>query len=221
MIGLRDLRGTYHLDPAHCSIGWAARHAGIAKVRGTFEEFHGWANIDEPGNSGMLVTIAANSIYSRDENRDKHLCASDFLDVERFPDITFVGREFHIHDGDTGVDVTGDLTLRDVTRSITVPFQFDGASVDPFGNERVGFTGKVPVLRSEFGLTWNPALETGGFLVGDKVLLEFEVSAVKAAMDIDADGQPLNPEQEKPKRNADVSVFGEPPAAPRRANIDS
>ncbi len=222
MIGIRDLQGTYHLDPAHCSVGWVARHAGIAKVRGTFQEFHGWANInrDEPAKSEMLVTIAANSIYSRDNNRDQHLMAEDFLDVERFPNITFVGRDFTIQ-GDDRVDVTGDLTIRDVTRSITIPFEFDGASLDPFGNERVGFTGAVPVQRSDFGLTWGPTLETGGLLVGDKVQLEFEVSAVKAAMDIDAEGKPLNSEQDQPKRNAHISVFGEPPAAPRRASMDS
>ena len=105
--------------------------------------------------------------------------SGDFFDTETYPEITFRGTDFVIK-GDV-VDVTGDLTIKGTTKSITIPFEFQGAAKDPFGNERIGFEGSTVVSREEFGLTWNAALETGGFLVSDKVTLEFEVSAIKQA----------------------------------------
>ena len=182
MLPLRDLSGMYHLDPAHSSIAFVARHAGIAKVRGTFGSFHGWAMIDgaNPAYSALLVSVKVSSINSRDANRDGHLRSPDFFDVARYPAVTFVGTDFRIVD-DTHVEVDGDLTIRDVTRPVRVAFEYEGGAKDPFGNERIGFTGSTTVSRADFGLTWNAVLETGGVLVGDAVKLEFEVSAIKQA----------------------------------------
>lgn len=176
-----DLNGTYVLDPSHTEIGFVTRHAMVTKVRGSFDDYTGKATIDgaHPENSSLNVVIQATSVNTRSDDRDAHLRGADFFDVETYPTITFTGTGFAIT-GDTA-EVTGDLTLKDVTRSITIPFEFQGAATDPFGNERVGFEGSVVVSRADFGLTWNAALETGGFLVADKVTLQFEVSAIKQA----------------------------------------
>ena len=182
MTKLNELSGTYQLDASHSRVGFIARHAMIAKVRGSFDQVDGKATIDgaNPANSTLEVTIQAASIDTRDANRDGHLRSGDFFDVENYPTITFKGTEFNIVDDET-VEVTGDLTIKDVTKSVTVPFEFGGAAVDPFGNSRIGFEGQVTVNRKEWGLTWNAALETGGVLVSEKVVLDLEVSAVKAA----------------------------------------
>ncbi len=178
---IRDLSGTYTLDPAHSRIGFVARHAMIAKVRGAFNEVSGSATIDgaNPSASSLEVTIQAASVDTRDANRDGHLRSGDFFDAETYPTITFKATGFAITDDET-VEVTGDLTIKGVTRPVTVPFTFGGAAVDPFGNSRIGFEGDVVVNRKDWDLTWNAALETGGVLVSDKVTLEFEVSAIKA-----------------------------------------
>ncbi len=179
---LTALSGTYALDPSHSRVGFVTRHAMIAKVRGAFNEVTGTATIDgaNPSASALEVTIDAASIDTRDANRDGHLRSADFFDVETYPAISFKATGFEIVDGET-VEVTGDLTIKDVTRPVTVPFEFGGAAVDPFGNERIGFEGSVVVNRKDWGLTWNAALETGGVLVSDKVTLELEVSAIKSA----------------------------------------
>ncbi|WP_300081551.1 YceI family protein [Propioniciclava sp.] len=181
MTQITDLKGTYTLDPSHSEVGFTTRHAMVTKVRGAFSDYSGTATIDgaNPSASSLEVTVQAASIDTRSADRDAHVRSADFFDVEQYPTITFRSTDFAVH-GDT-VDVTGDLTIKDVTRSVTIPFEFNGAATDPFGHERIGFEGKVDVSRADFGLTWNAALETGGFLVSDKVTLEFEVSAVKQA----------------------------------------
>ena len=178
---LKDLKGTFVLDPAHTEIGFVTRHAMVTKVRGSFEKFEGQAVVDgaNPANSTLDVTIDAGSVNTRNADRDAHVRSGDFLDVETYPEITFRGTDFAVK-GDV-VDVTGDLTIRGTTKSVTIPFEFQGAAKDPFGNERIGFEGSADISRADFGLTWNAALETGGFLVADKVTLEFEVSAIKQA----------------------------------------
>lgn len=180
MLALTELDGMYHLDPAHSSISFVARHAGIAKIRGTFESFHGWALVNgaNPEHSALLVSIKVSSIQSRDANRDAHLLGPDFFDAGRFPAITFIGTGFRVSDA-AHVEVDGDLTVRDVTRPVQVQFEYEGGAKDPFGNERIGFTGATTVSRADFGLVWNALLETGGVLVGDAIALEFEVSAIK------------------------------------------
>jgi len=177
-----DLTGTYTLDPTHTRIGFVARHAMVTKVRGSFNEFEGTAVIDgaDPANSSVRVTIDAASIDTRNAQRDEHLRTNDFLALEQYPRITFVSTEIRQVD-ETTFEVSGDLTIKDVTNRITVPFEFGGASQDPFGNQRIGFDGSVTISRKDYGITWNAALETGGVLVSDKITLEFEVSAIKTA----------------------------------------
>jgi polyisoprenoid-binding protein YceI len=179
---LTDLTGAYTLDPTHTRIGFVARHAMVTKVRGSFNEFEGTAAVDaaNPANSSVRVTIDAASIDTRNAQRDEHLRTNDFLALEQYPQITFVSTDVRQVD-DTTFEVSGDLTIKDVTNRITVPFEFEGASQDPYGNQRIGFDGSVTISRKDYGITWNAALETGGVLVSDKVVLEFEVSAIKNA----------------------------------------
>ena len=179
---LTELTGTYTLDPAHTRIGFVARHAMVTKVRGAFNEFEGTATLDgaNPANSSVQVTINADSIDTRNAQRDGHLRSNDFLSMEEYPHITFSSTGVRQVDEST-FEVTGDLTIKGVTNSITVPFSFEGAAKDPFGNERVGFEGSVTINRKDYGITWNATLETGGVLVSDKETLEFEISAIKNA----------------------------------------
>jgi polyisoprenoid-binding protein YceI len=177
-----ELSGTYTLDPAHTRIGFVARHAMVTKVRGAFNEFEGTAVIDgaNPANSHVEVTINAASIDTRNDQRDEHLRSNDFLAMQEYPHITFSSTGVRQVD-DATFEVTGDLTIKGVTNAITIPFSFEGAARDPFGNQRVGFEGAVTINRKDYGIIWNAALETGGVLVSEKVTLEFEISAVKNA----------------------------------------
>jgi polyisoprenoid-binding protein YceI len=179
---LTDLTGTYTLDPAHTRIGFVARHAMVTKVRGAFNEFEGTGTLDgtNPANSRVQVTIDTASIDTRNAQRDEHLRGNDFLAMKEYPRITFSSTGVRQLD-DTTFEVTGDLTIKGVTNSITVPFTFEGAAKDPFGNLRIGLEGSVTINRKDYGITWNAALETGGVLVSDKVTLEFEISAIKNA----------------------------------------
>jgi polyisoprenoid-binding protein YceI len=176
-----QLTGDYTLDPAHTQIGFVARHAMVTKIRGAFNEFTGTAHLDEdnPSNSSVQVTIRAASIDTRNADRDAHLRGNDFLQMAEHPDITFRSTEVTRTEGTFAV--TGDLTIKGVTRSVTIPLSYQGSATDPFGNTRIGFEGSTTINRKDFGITWNAALETGGVLVGDKVVLEFDVSAIKQA----------------------------------------
>ncbi|AIJ21839.1 YceI family protein [Amycolatopsis methanolica] len=180
--GYANLTGEYTLDPTHTRIGFVARHAMVTKVRGAFNEFTGTAHIDgdDPAKSSVTVAIKANSIDTRNADRDAHLRSNDFLSMDEHPEITFVSTSIR-QTGDASFDVTGDLTIKGITKSVTVPFEFEGTAQDPFGNTRIGFEGSTTINRKDFGVTWNAALETGGVLVSDKVTLEFEVSAIKTA----------------------------------------
>ena len=180
-MSLADLKGTLVLDPTHTTLSFVTRHAMVTKVRGSFEKFEGSAVVDaaNPAASSLDVKIETASVDTRNADRDAHLRSGDFFDAEQFPYITFKGTDFAVK-GDV-VEVTGDMTIKDVTRSVTFPLEYQGEAKDPFGNTRVGFEGSVQVLRSDFGLTWNAALETGGFLVSDKVTLELEISAIQTA----------------------------------------
>ncbi|MEO9221894.1 MAG: YceI family protein [Mycobacteriaceae bacterium] len=179
---LTELTGTYTLDPAHSRIGFVARHAMVTKVRGAFNEFEGTATIvgEDFSRSSVEVTIKAASIDTRNAQRDEHLRSNDFLAMEEYPEITFVSTGVR-KTGATDLELDGNLTIKGVTNPVTVPFEFEGAATDPFGNLRVGFEGSVSINRKDYGITWNAALETGGVLVSDKITLEFEVSAIKNA----------------------------------------
>ena len=179
---LAALTGTWTIDASHSRIGFVARHAMVTKVRGAFNEFEGSGVVDgtDLAASQVTLTIQATSIDTRNEQRDAHLRSNDFLAMDEFPQITFVSTGFR-QTGPTSLDLIGDLTVKGVTNSVTVPFEFEGAATDPFGNLRVGFEGAVTINRKDYGITWNAALETGGVLVSDKIVLEFEVSALKDA----------------------------------------
>jgi polyisoprenoid-binding protein YceI len=177
---LTQLTGTYKLDAAHTRIGFVARHAMVTKVRGAFNEFEGTAVLDgaEPSKSSATVTIKAASIDTRNADRDAHLRSNDFFSMDEFPEITFVSTGVEQVDP-SNYNVTGDLTIKGVTKPVTIPFEFTGAVIDPWGNQRVGFEGSATVNRKDWGVNFNAALEAGGVLVSEKITLEFDISAVK------------------------------------------
>lgn len=177
---LSDLAGTWTVDPSHTRIGFVARHAMVTKVRGAFNDFEGSVVVDADdfAKSAATVSIKAASIDTRNDQRDGHLRSNDFLAMDEHPDITFASTGV-TQTGPTGLELTGDLTIRGVSRPLTVPFEFEGLATDPFGNLRAGFEGAVTINRKDYGVTWNAALETGGVLVSDKIVLEFEVSMIK------------------------------------------
>jgi polyisoprenoid-binding protein YceI len=171
--------GTYTLDPSHSRVGFVARHAMVTKVRGAFNDVagSGFLDAEDPTRSHLHVVIQAASIDTRNADRDGHLRGNDFFDMATYPEITFTSTSVS-RTGATEYAVTGDLTMKGVTKSITVPFELSGPAVDPFGATRIGLEGSVVVNRKDWGVNWNAPLETGGVLVSEKVTLEFEVSAV-------------------------------------------
>ena len=177
-----DLTGDYTLDASHSRVGFVARHAMVTKVRGAFNDVSGTGHFDasDPSNSSLSVTIQAKSIDTRNEDRDNHLRSNDFFDMDTYPEITYTSTSVEAVDATT-YRVTGDLTIKGVTKPVTVDFEFTGAAVDPFGNHRIGLEGTVVVNRKDWGVNWNAALEAGGVLVSENVTLEFEVSAIKNA----------------------------------------
>lgn len=179
---LTELTGEYTIDPTHSRMGFVARHALVTKVRGLFNQFEGKIQIDgaEPTNSKAEVTIDVASIDTGQDDRDNHLRTNDFFAMEEYPEITFVTTAIQ-QTGDTEFEVTGDLTMRGVSKPITLDVEFLGVGTDPYGNTRLGFEGKVTVNRKDWGINWNAPLETGGVLVSEKVTLEFEVAAVKVS----------------------------------------
>jgi polyisoprenoid-binding protein YceI len=178
---LQDIAGDYTIDPAHTRLGFSARHAMVATVRGQFTDFTGTAHVDtaNPAGSKVELTIVADSINTGQQQRDDHLRSGDFFESVEFPNITFTSTDV-TRDGDDWT-ITGDLTIKGVTHSIAVPFEFTGSAQDPFGNTRIGFEGAATLNRKDWGLSWNAALETGGVLVSDKIKLQFDVSAIKNA----------------------------------------
>jgi polyisoprenoid-binding protein YceI len=175
-----SLTGDYTLDPAHTTIGFVARHAMVTKVRGGFNEFTGTIHLDgaDPSKSSAEVTVQIASVDTRNEQRNGHLLSGDFFEQEKFPEMTFRSTAIAAK-GDDEFVLTGDLTIKGVTRSVEFEVEFTGAAVDPYGNNRVGFEAKSQVNRKDFGLNFNATLETGGVLVSDKIQLEIEVSAIK------------------------------------------
>jgi polyisoprenoid-binding protein YceI len=175
------LTGTYTIDPTHSRIGFVARHAMVTKVRGSFNEFDGsgFFDAEQPAQSRLALTIQAASIDTRNADRDAHLKSNDFFDMEHYPQITFASTAVEQVDSEN-YRVTGDLTIKGVTKPVTVDFEYTGTAVDPYGNTRIGLEGKTVVNRKDWGVNWNAALEAGGVLVSEKVTLEFEVSAIRS-----------------------------------------
>ena len=176
------LTGSYTIDPAHSRIGFVARHAMVTKVRGSFDEFDGSGYFDaaNPASSKLELTIKATSIDTRNADRDAHLRSNDFFDMDTYPQITFSSTSVEQTD-DVHFRVTGDLTIKGVTRPVAVDFEYTGSAVDPYGNQRIGFEGTTTVNRKDWGVNWNAALEAGGVLVSENVTLELEVSAIRSA----------------------------------------
>ena len=172
---------TWKLDPSHTLVEFSAKHLMITTVKGRITDVEGTIVMDEkdPRNSSVEATLKAVSIDTRTEQRDQHLRSADFLNAELFPEIKF--RSTRIEGDKDSFKLTGDLTIRDVTRPITLDIRFEGQQTDPWGGERIGFSGSGKIDRRDFGLTWNQALETGGVVVGNDVKINLEVEAVKAA----------------------------------------
>lgn len=175
----------WKIDPAHTSLELSVKHMMFTTVRGRFNRLEGTIEVDEedPDRSRVEVEIDASSLDTGVVERDRHLRSPDFLDVERFPKITFRSRRVqgaHLKPGDH-FKVVGDLTIRDQTHEIELDATFNGVGPDPWGAERAGFHAETEFDRRTWGLTWNQALETGGILVGNTVHVDAEVEAVKQA----------------------------------------
>jgi len=178
---VEDISGAYTLDATHTRLGFSARHAMVTTVRGAFTSFEGTATVDtaNPANSKVEIAIDVPSIETGVADRDGHLKSADFFDAENHPRISFSSTDVE-RDGDEWA-ITGDLTIKDVTKPVTIVFEETGSAQDPFGNLRVGFEGSATINRKDWGLTWNAALETGGVLVSEKVKLDFDISAIRTA----------------------------------------
>lgn len=170
----------YQIDETHSSIHFSIRHLVIAKVRGRFTKFSGAIELDESDVTRSTVTadIEAASIHTNEDKRDAHLRSADFLDVASSPIIRFASQAIEHHGN--RLRLTGALTIRDVTREVILDVEELGAAKDSWGNERIAFAATARIDRTEFGLQWNQVLETGGFLVGDKIDVDFDIQAVKA-----------------------------------------
>ena len=175
------LTGDYTIDPSHSRLGFSARHAMVTTVRGQFSDFEGIAHVDaeNPAASTVSLTIRPASISTGTADRDGHLVSADFFDVENHPAITFTSTKVEREGAEW--TITGDLTIKGVTKPVTIPFEETGTAIDPFGNTRVGFEGATTINRKDWDLSWNAALETGGVLVSEKIKLELDISAIKNA----------------------------------------
>lgn len=170
--------GRFELDPSHTHVGFAVRHM-MGKVRGRFASFSGAVTVAENAtDSSVDVSIDVGSIDTRDEQRDGHLRSPDFFDAEGHPKMSYRSTGL-TSKGEGRYVVDGELTIKDVTRPVPLDLTFEGVGIDPWGNQRLGFTATAEIDREQFGLTWNQALETGGLLVGKKVTIEVEAQAVR------------------------------------------
>ena len=169
---------TYAIDKSHSEATFQVRHL-VTRVRGRFTELEGVVEFDEqnPEQSKVDVTVNAASIDTGDATRDKHLRSADFFEVEKYPTLTFRSTEVK-KTGAESFGVAGDLAIHGVTKRVTLPITFLGKAKDPWGNERLGFEGELTINRKDYGLMWNAALETGGFLVGDEVKIALQIQAV-------------------------------------------
>jgi polyisoprenoid-binding protein YceI len=173
--------GTWNIDPAHSSVEFQVKHLGIATVKGHFNEFEGALEI---GENGLPVkaygSVTVESVDTREEQRDAHLRSADFFDAENHPKLTFSATAIEPVDEDT-FKVTGELTIHGVTRTVTFDAEVQGVEQDPWGNERFAVEVTGQIKRSDFGMTFNQALGSGNMLVSDKVKINLDISAVKAA----------------------------------------
>src|SRR6266542_43385 len=180
--GRTNMTNRWDIDTSHSAIHFWVRHMVISKVHGRFAKWSGAIELDEqdPSRSSVEVRIDAASIDTQVADRDAHLRSADFLDVARYPHLSF--RSTRIEKIGQGYRVTGELELHGIAREVTLDAEFAGTGKDPWGNERAGFSAKAALDRREFGLVWNAALEAGGVLVGEKVEIAIELEAVKKAV---------------------------------------
>ena len=170
--------GTWALDPTHTTIEFEARHLMIAKVKGRFAEFEGSFTLaDDPTQSAVDVTIKAASLDTRTAQRDDHLRSPDFLEVDKYPELTFASTSVE-HDGGDDWLIHGDLTIHGVTRPVTLKTEYNGQTGDPWGGQRCFFSAETRIDREDWGLTWNQALEAGGVVVSKEIKISIEVEAV-------------------------------------------
>lgn len=171
--------GTFALDPVHSQVGFVSRHMMVSKVRGRFADFDGAIVIaDDPLESSVDVHIDVSSVDTGNEQRDEHLRSSDFFELDKNPKIEFKSSGLR-HVGGEDFVLSGELIVRGVSRPVELTFEYAGVANDPWGNQRIGFSARTEVDREDFGLTWNQALETGGFLVGKAATIEIEGEAVR------------------------------------------
>ncbi len=180
--GLAHLTGDWTIDTTHSQVGFAVRHAMVTNVRGSFAEYDGKLHLDgtDPGRSSAELVIKVASIDTNQAQRDEHLRTSDFFAAETYPEITFRSTSAERLRGDS-YRLTGDLTIKDTTRPVVLDLDYTGSATDAYGADRVGFEGAATIDRTDWGLSYNAALETGGVLIGEKIKLSFDISAVKAA----------------------------------------
>jgi polyisoprenoid-binding protein YceI len=172
----------WQIDAAHSQIGFSVRHMMISNVRGRFEQFTGTVDADEenPFKSSVVVQIDAASINTRDEKRDGHLKSPDFFDAEKYPTVQFRSTKLEQVDAQHG-RMTGDLTIRDVTREVVLDVEYSGQAKSPWGTTSAGFSAATKINRKDWGLNWNAAIETGGVLVGEEIKVDIELELVKQA----------------------------------------
>ncbi len=181
-----DLNGDWDFDPSHTRIGFSARHAMVTTVRGSFNDVEGHfhADLDDMTKSTAFVRLKTASVDTRNDQRDAHLRSGDFFDAERWPDIIFESTSIEEIE-ERAYAVSGNLTIRDITKTIVIPLELMGVQTDAQGSIRAGFEGSRRVNRRDYGLEWNVALDSGGVLVSEKISLEFEISAVKRQVEGD------------------------------------
>jgi polyisoprenoid-binding protein YceI len=165
-----------NIDASHSEVGFKVKHLMISTVRGSFGTVMGSAE-GELDNMNISVTIDASTINTNDEERDEHLKSSEFFQVRNFPSIDFVATGVNVHNG----VITGELTIKGVTKEVTLALDYNGKGVDPWGNVKHGFEISGKINRNDFGLTWNAALEAGGVLVSEEVALTINIQAVEVA----------------------------------------
>ncbi len=168
----------YNIDTSHSEVGFSVSHLVLSKTRGNFNKFSGVIMYDETdiANSSVDVSIETVSVDTDDEDRDSHLREKDFFDVEKFPAITFKSKE--VVEKKNDLIMIGDLTIRDITREIEIPFTFNGKIVDPWGHTRIGAEAQLVINRQDFGITWSKTMDSGGLVVGNDIKIELQIEAV-------------------------------------------
>jgi polyisoprenoid-binding protein YceI len=166
------------VDASHTSVGFSVKHMMVSKVRGRFTGVEGTieGNPEDLTGANINFTIDASTIHTNSDDRDNHLRSADFFDTETFPKITFISTDI-VKKGDSKYDVTGDMTVKDVTKKITFEAEYEGTGKNPWGVDVAGFEVEGKISRKEFGLTWNQALEAGGVLVGDDIKITIDLQA--------------------------------------------